>query len=172
MNGGLAVRHAAQRARPGVTGAGFPWPTPLTSPSQTQQAPPLTARDSTRGLGGIHATHDHHATPVMTILAQTLESACSRGLQLPLRVSQSPACSRESACSRGLQLPLRVSQSPACSRESACSRGLQLPLRVSQSSDHDWPGVLTTHRGPSSLLSLTGPFDKAGAVASGFQTGQ
>ena len=128
MNGGLAVRHAAQRARPGVTGAGFPWPTPLTSPSQTQQAPPLTARDSTRGLGGIHATHDHHATPVMTILAQTLESACSRGLQLP--------------------------------------------LRVSQSSDHDWPGVLTTHRGPSSLLSLTGPFDKAGAVASGFQTGQ
>ena len=150
MNGGLAVRHAAQRARPGVTGAGFPWPTPLTSPSQTQQAPPLTARDSTRGLGGIHATHDHHATPVMTILAQTLESACSRGLQLPLRVSQSPACSRESAC----------------------SRGLQLPLRVSQSSDHDWPGVLTTHRGPSSLLSLTGPFDKAGAVASGFQTGQ
>lgn len=65
----------AQRAWPRVTGAGFPWSTPLTSPTRTQQAPPLAAPDSTRGLGGICTTHRHRDTPVMTALAQILESA-------------------------------------------------------------------------------------------------
>lgn len=55
---------------------------------------------------------------------------------------------------------------------SVCSRGLQLLLRVTQSFDRLRPGALTTHRGQPSLLSLTGPCDKAGAVASGSQTGQ
>lgn len=82
--------------------------------------------DSTRGLGGICTTYRHHDTPVMTALAQILESAWF------------------------------------------C--GLELPLRVSQSFDHLRPGALTTPRGRCSLLSLTGPPDRAGAVALGLDS--
>lgn len=115
------ARGTAQRAWPGVTGVGFPWSTPLTSPTQTQQEPPLAAPDSTLGLGRICTTHHHHDTPVMTALAQILESAWF------------------------------------------C--GLELPLRVTQSFDHLQPGALMTPRGRCSLLSLTGPLDRAGAVS-------